>query len=125
MNRRKVGLILAAVIIVAGAMGYALLSPGVDVSVRNTGKEPLREVTIHVTGRSYTLGDLAPGSLRTRNVSPRGESSVEVEFANEHGKRIRLSAGGYLEPGYGGRIVIEIRDGNVIAVKDEVRISRY
>jgi hypothetical protein len=125
MSRYRVHIIVAAALLFAGVIGYIVFAPGVHVTVRNTGQEAMRDVTVQVTGRAYSLGDLAPGGSRTRQVSPTSESHVEVEFTDEQGKRVRLAAGGYCEPGYRGQIDIEIRDGKVVAVKDEVRISIY
>jgi hypothetical protein len=125
MSRYRVHFIVAAILLCAGVIGYFVFAPGVRVTVRNTGQEMMRDVTVHVTGRAYAIGDLAAGGSRTRRVSPTSESHVEVEFTDEQSRRVRLVAGAYFEPGYRGQIDIEIRDGKVVAVKDEVRISTY
>jgi hypothetical protein len=126
MNRCRVFIIvLAALTIPAGVIGYFVFAPGVHVTVRNTGQEVMRHVRVHVTGQAYALGNLAPGDLQTATVSPTSESHVDVEYTDEKGKRIRLIGGGYFEPTYRGQIDIEIRDGEVVAVKYQARICIY
>jgi hypothetical protein len=125
MHRWRWYTIAAAMLGVVGFAGYAIFAPGVRVTVLNTGKTPLREVTVHVTGRSYALGDIAPGHFSGQKVSPTSKSHIEVEFTDEKGKRVRHSAGGYLEGSCRGYIDIEIRDGQVVNVKNQVRLSTY
>jgi hypothetical protein len=123
MQRLRWYIIAAAILLVAGFAGYTIFAPGVRVTVLNTGKTPLREVTVHVTGRSYALGDIPPGHFSGQKVSPTSKSHFEVEFTDEQGKRVRHSAGGYLEASCRGYIDIEIRDGQVVNVKNQVRLG--
>jgi hypothetical protein len=126
MKKRLVVLAGAGVVaLVAGVIGYAALAPGVHVTVRNTGREPMRQVTLHVTGRSYSLGDVPPGATCTKKVFPTSESHVELELTDEQGRRRRLVAGCYFESGYRGRIDIEVKDGAVVAVTGEALPSLY
>jgi hypothetical protein len=123
MHRWRWYIIAAAIFLVAGFAGYAIFAPGVRVTVLNTGKTPLRVVTVHVTGRSYALGDIPPGHFSAEKVSPTSKSHVEVEFTDERGKRVRHSAGGYLEASCRGYVDIEIRDGKIVNVKNQVRLG--
>jgi hypothetical protein len=125
MSRNRVHIIVVGVLLFAGVIGYIIFGPGVHVTVRNTGQVVMRDVTVHVTGRAYSLGDLAAGGLRTQKVSPTGKSHVEVEFTDEQGKRVRLDADCYFSPDFRGQIDIHIKDGKVVAVQNEVRISTY
>lgn len=82
----------------------------------------MRDVVIHVTGRSYSLGVLMPGGSCTKYVTPTSESNVQVEFTDERGRRIRLDGEGYFEPRYNrGTIEIQVDDGQVVSVKNTVR----
>jgi hypothetical protein len=127
MRRYLIYLLVAITAVVllcaGGAIGYEFFYAGTRIVVRNTGQEAMRDVTVHVTGRVYSLGDLAPGDSRTQKVSPTGESSAEIEFTDEGDRRVRLNADCYFEPGLGyrGRIDVEIRDGKIVAVKDEAK----
>jgi hypothetical protein len=128
MKRPRTRLIPLTVL-VALAVGYVIwlvaLAPGVHVTVRNTGQGAMRETTLHVTGRAYRIGDLASGSAHACTVSPTSESHIELEFTDERGQRPRLEVGCYFEPGYRGRIDIEVRDGKVVTVKDDSRTGPY
>jgi hypothetical protein len=75
MNRYCVYIIVAVALLFAGVIGYLVFAPGAHVTVRNTGREALRDVKLYVTGRAYSLGDLAPGSVRTHQVSPLYEAN--------------------------------------------------
>jgi hypothetical protein len=126
MSRHRLHILLAVILLcVGGEISYLVCTAGYKISVRNTGQENMRDVTVIVTGRCYSIGDIAPGSSRSRRVSPTGESSVEVEFTDEQGKCVRLAAGGYLEPGYRGQMDIEIQDGKIVVVKDKMRTVPY
>lgn len=125
MSRWRIPFLVAAILPFAGVIGYFVFAPGIQVSIRNSGTAVMRDVTVHVTGRAYSLGDLKPGEVRTKKVSPRSESHAEVEFTDEQGRRVRLAGGGYFEPGYRGSIDLDIRDGTVTTVKNDVRTSIY
>jgi hypothetical protein len=107
----------------AGAIYCIFFAPGVHVTVRNTGQEVLRNVTVHVTGDEKSLGDLAPGGFRSRKIRPASGSHVEVEFTIEQGTRLRLIVDCYSEPGYRGELDFEIQDGKIGKVKNTIRIS--
>jgi hypothetical protein len=93
--------------------------PGVRVQVTNHGPESLRDVVIHVTGASYVLGEVPPAGSRRIGVHPRSESHVEIEFTDGQGKRVRLNAGGYFEPGDRGDVLIDLRNGQVESVQGQ------
>jgi uncharacterized membrane protein len=122
MRRYHVWIIIATIFVLAGVIGYFEFASGVRVTVRNTGQNRLRDVKVHVTGGSYSLGDLAPGGFQTRRVSSTSKSHVEVEFTDGQSS-IRLDAGGYFNQGYRGTIDIDIRNGKIATVKHDVRAS--
>ena len=72
------------------------------VAVSTEGSHELRSVVVYVTGRSYSLGDLAVGESSAVYVEPISESNVELEFVDFLGKTKRLNVSGYCEPGYQG-----------------------
>jgi hypothetical protein len=105
-------LAVPAVALLILSVGYASLQfrSGIQVTVQNTGSTDLRSIVLHVTGKQYSLGDLAPGASAKMTVYPTSESHLEIEFTNADGKQRRLNAGGYFEPGYRGTIRITIKD---------------
>jgi hypothetical protein len=77
---------------------------------------------LHVTGAAYTLGDLGPGASGVATVSVSGESSLLIIFTKRDGTRARLDAGGYLEPGYRGRIDVTVNNEEIEHVDDRTNI---
>lgn len=111
-------LVIAALI---GMPAFQLRS-GVRVTVQNAGTTPLKSVVLHVTGATYALDDIAPGESATMRVNPTGESHLEVEFTDIDGQTQRLNAGGYFESGYRGSIRVEIDDGQISEIDENVKL---
>lgn len=82
----------------------------------------MKTVTLHVTGASYELGDLAAGKSKTKTVKPKGESSLEVQFTDSAGRKHRIDAGGYFESGYRGSVRVEIKEGQIDRFEDKTRL---
>lgn len=84
----------------------------------NVGAEPMRSVVVHVTGRSYPIGDLPPGASKSVRLSPTSESHIELSQAGH----ARLTVGGYFEKGYRGTITADVTTDRVVVVRDEVML---
>ena len=109
MSRRTTVLVVAGVIALFAAVLVMLyLERGVLVTVRNSDARALRSLEVHVTGRSYNLGDLEPGASRSVRVNPRGESHVELRFRDHLGKTPAPVVDCYLEAGYSGTIAVDV-----------------
>ncbi len=112
-------LIMMAACIVALAM--ILFSSGpLSVTIRNAGPDQLNDAILHVTGRSYPLGNISAGDSRTVAVNPTSESHLEIEFVDRSGNNSRLIVDCYFEAGYGGTIGVGIRDNKIENVHDRV-----
>jgi len=103
-------------VLICIASSFLLLNRGVVVTIRNVGTETLSGVVVHVTGNAYPIGDIQVGSERSVQVSPSGESHVEIE----HSKG-RLIVSTYFESGYHGKVSVEVTRDEVKRVQDEVR----
>jgi hypothetical protein len=104
----------AAALGLAIALAIVLIrSHSVRFTVKNVDGKPLRAVVVHVTGRSYPIGDLEPGAIKTVELSPTGESDIDLSSAGNP----RLKVDCYFEPGYGGRISAEVTAIDVVAVQ--------
>lgn len=101
-----------AVVLLLVVLCYQFWS-GIRVRVTNNGNTPLKSVVLHVTGASYSLGDIAFGASSTARVAPTGESTLFIEITDDNGETQRIDAGGYFEPGYWVAIRVDIRDGIV------------
>jgi len=94
---------------------------GVVVNVRNVGAKPMRKVSVIVTGATYAIGDLEPNGQGSVRVNPQGESHVELRWDDGQGNNQSVNAGGYFEPGYRGEMTIDVADGIVAKLDDQVR----
>jgi len=103
---KRAGVALAGLAFILA--GWLYLNRGLTVRIHNADSRTLRSVVVSVTGHSYPLGDLPPGSKISVPVEPRGESSVVVEFKDVAGNSKKVDANVYLEPGYKGRLTLEI-----------------
>lgn len=100
--------VLVLILAVVAELGFR---PGIKVVVQNTGEAPIHSVVLHVTGNSYSLGDLAPGVSSEASVNSTGESDIAIEISDPTGTRQRLNVGVYIEPGYRGTVYVSIKDG--------------
>ena len=120
-------LVLVAMVAVLFAVYNRYLRPGVYVELRNSTGKTLTSVTVHVTGRSYDLGDLNPGETNEIRVEPTSESDVDIEFVDAAGLRQGLKAECYIEPGYRGSIRIDVRNAEegtdfTLSVRDDIEL---
>jgi hypothetical protein len=73
----------------------------------------MRAVVLHVTGRSYTIGNIAPGGYARTSVVPTSESDLQIEFTDGRGNERRVPIECYIEPSYRGEIRARINDGRL------------
>jgi hypothetical protein len=83
----------------------------------------VRSVVLHVTGRSYPLGDIAAGSSADATVKSTTKSHLEIEFTDSDGNPRRLNAGGYFDSGWQGTIRVSIKDGAIDENDHQVEIG--
>ena len=95
-------------------------SSGIKVTIKNVSSKTINGVVIHVTGNSYTIGNIPAGSSKTTKVVPKGESHIELELK---GSQNRLIVDCYLEKGYNGKILIEITPDQVVNIEAKISIS--
>lgn len=95
---------------------------GIHVTIQNTGRQPLHSVVLHVTGASYSLGDIPPAATAHATLHPTGESHLEFQFTDTDGQLQRLDAGGYFEAGYRGTINVSIKDGAIVKNEQQIRL---
>jgi hypothetical protein len=78
------------------------------VDVWNVGDQPLDEVILHVSGRSYTVGTIHAQTHTTVSVVPQFESHLEIEFTSQNGRRKLENAGGYFAPNIPADVFVEM-----------------
>jgi len=82
------------------------------------------DVIVHVTGNQYPLGSINLNSKATALVSASGESHIEISYSDKGIPR-RLVVNCYFEPGYKGRILIELSNGKISKITDNIEIGKY
>jgi hypothetical protein len=112
---------IAAVVAAAAALLlFVIRHPsGLTAEITNTGVTPMRSIAVHVTGRSYPLGDLRPGESRRVRVDPAGESHLELAYTDPTGAPQSLTADCYFESGYRGQITVDVTNGKVTRVNSQ------
>lgn len=94
---------------------------GVRVEVINRDSLAMQHVSVEVTGVSYQISDVPPGSSKSVKVRPRGESSVAIKYANAANMLRRIYIETYIEKGYFGYIKIQIKDGNILYMEQDIQ----
>jgi hypothetical protein len=113
--------IAAGLVLVGGGLAWYHFRPGVRVTVENAGTEPMRAVVLHVTGRSYTIGDIAPGGCTETILVPTSESDLQIEFTDGRGNERRVPIECYIEPSNRGEIRARINDGRLEMTEQRIQ----
>ncbi len=120
--RLWVGVAIAAGVLLVGVgLAWYHFRPGVRVTVENAGTEPMCAVVLHVTGRSYRVGDIAPGGCTETIVVPTSESDLQIEFTDGLGNERRVPIDCYIEPSYRGEIRARINDGRLEMTEEQIQ----
>lgn len=76
-------------------------------------------VILHVTGGTYSLGNIPANASKSVQVAVTGESHIELSQAQ--GKRLILNV--YLEPGYHSNISANVTTDSVLFVDQNYNIN--
>lgn len=117
MNK-KILIITIITIILVGL--YTFLHSGVKVTIRNTETVPLYSLSVHVTGKTYDLGDVAPKEAKSVMVNPKGESHIEIEHGKDAKRKI-ITIDCYLESGYKGKIAIDLDSEKALKIDNKIK----
>lgn len=117
-RRWRMLVIPALLLLITSSM--VLSQGGITVIVENADDRDIHAVVVQVTGNSYPLGDIAPGSSKTAIVNSTGESNLGIEFADADGRLRRLKAESYFEPRYRGSIRVSIKDGAIDRIEKKI-----
>ncbi len=100
---------LAGVVLAVLVVGLTSLS-GVEVEIVNLSPTVMQNVTVDVTGASYSIGDIPAGSSSSVKVEPRGESSILIKHSDNAGEQHTLFIDTYIEGGYSGKITAHVKN---------------
>ena len=94
---------------------------GIAVVVHNRSDQTLHDVVVSVrpNGESRATGDLGPNRTRRAYVWPVGESSIFIQFSDEHGRNHEEMVAGYVGKSDRGRAIATIvPEGQVLVLDD-------
>jgi len=111
-------LLITMAAIALGPVAYSAEWGGVTFVVKNVGEAPIRSLVVHVTGKSYAVGDIAPGASTSVRLNPTGESHIELEVADH--SRMKIDC--YFEHGYGGSVAADLTPDGIVAVKSAITL---
>lgn len=108
--------------IVLGIMAYPFSrEKSITFTATNIGTEAMRSVVVHITGKSYAIGDLAAGASKSVQLHPGTDSHIELALA-EHP---RLVVDCYFSGGYTGSIAAEVTVDKVVTVNNATVFGAY
>lgn len=112
-------LFVNALVLACAVFGWWMVRPRLVMSVQNSDTEPMNSVVLHVTGASYSIGDIDAGETISTEVYPTGDSHLEVEFSTEDEPRNRVAVDSYFGPGWDGTLRVSIREGQIESTRQQ------
>lgn len=108
--------------IVLGVMAYPS-SPAktITFTATNVGSETMRSVVVHITGKTYAIGDLVPGASQSVQLYPAADSHIELALAGHP----RLEVDCYFSGGHTGSITAEVTVEKVVTVNNATVFGAY
>jgi|SRR5690348_9750953 len=92
--------------------GTACRSRGIDVTIQNNAKVPLRNVEVDYPGAAFGTGSIAPGGSFWYHIKPTSDGEITLSFEQPDAKTIRQKQG-RVTAGQSGRLIIIVdQDGN-------------
>ncbi|MCP4348343.1 MAG: hypothetical protein GY795_22885 [Desulfobacterales bacterium] len=118
--------------VLMSAMFLLVFLPGcsyeseIKVVITNTGTTVMRSTELHVTGKNYKIGNIAPKQSAEIFVCPTSESHITISYADSGSSRKKLTADCYFEQKhYTGSIQIEIDNGIIKKIQNNIRITGW
>jgi len=97
---------------------------GVTVILHNADAVSLSDITIHVTGHDYPIGDIPPGFTKHVLVDPTADSHIEISQRLADGRE-RLPVECYFESGYSGTITIAVSTRSATVVDNQIAVGLW
>lgn len=100
LNRFVKAVLFCGIAVFVLQLGYWLFwgSHLSKVNLTNLGEDRLTDVVLHVSGQSYSLGNVDAKASVVADVFPKYDSHLVVEFTSFGGVRKRFDASGYFGP---------------------------
>ena len=121
MNRGILNKLLTyAFILFLGIVVADLFFPGVKVVVENGGPGTMTEPTVTLLGKTFTLENIPPQENAVFRTRLRGKTTVDVEYTNEQGERVKLTVPERPFTGIDGTVRIVIKEDKLELVEPPV-----
>ena len=88
-SNRALCLAIALVATVAGGCH----SSGIDVTIQNNAKVPLRNLEVDYPGAAFGTGSIAPGASFWYHIKPTSDGDITLSFEQPDAKTIRQKQG--------------------------------
>jgi hypothetical protein len=99
----RISIYLLAALAMAMALGCR--SHGIDVTIQNNAKVPLRNVELDYPGASFGTGSILPGASYWYHIKPTEDGEITLSFEEENGKPFRQKEP-VVHAGEDGRMII-------------------
>ena len=116
----KYKILIIGIITIISARLYMFQNTGVKVVIQNSGSKTLYDLSVQVTGKMYSLGNIPSGEIKSVVVNPKGESNIEIEHGKGSRKKILIDC--YIEPGYKGKIKIDLDSDKILNIENKIGI---
>ena len=87
--------------------GLACHSSGINVTIHNNSKVPLRNVELDYPGAAFGTGRIAPGASYWYHIKPTSDGDLTLSFEQPDAKTIHQKQGSVRE-GESGRLIIVV-----------------
>jgi hypothetical protein len=81
--------LVSATLLMAYIGLQACHSTGVDVTIRNNARVPMRNVELDYPGASFGTGSIGAGSSYSYRIKPTGSGQLVLSFDQENGKAFK------------------------------------
>lgn len=99
--------VLYLVVSLCAVLGTACHSSGINVTIQNNSKVPLRNVELDYPGAAFGTGKIAPGTSYWYHIKPTSDGELTLSFDQRDAKTIRMKQGS-VRAGESGRLIIVV-----------------
>lgn len=97
------------------------LAVGINARITNGSGGDVKDILLSFTGGEEHVAQIRAGALHRLRLNPRGASSLTLQYTGADGVARTNKLGLYFEPGYRGRIDIEIGTNGTLTYKDHTK----
>ena len=107
MRNLRIKAVLCAVVGLCAVLGLGCHSSGINVTIQNNSKVPLRNVELDYPGAAFGTGKIAPGASYWYHMKPTSDGDLTLSFELPDAKTIRQKQGS-VRQGESGRLIIVV-----------------